>query len=60
MSQNSLIAYWFAQSAETRGALLAYWRNMATCPNTSQTLFTEVVATLQRLKHEQGHYPPLS
>lgn len=52
MSQDSLIAYWFAQSAETRGALLAYWRTMARCPNTSQTLFTEVVATLQRLKHE--------
>jgi hypothetical protein len=52
MTQDSLIAYWYAQSVETRGALLAFWRTIATCPNTSQNLFAEVVAILQRLKHE--------
>jgi hypothetical protein len=52
MTQDSLINYWYAQNVEMRGALLAFWRTMATCPNTSQSLFAGVVATLQRLKHE--------
>lgn len=52
MDQDSLIAYWHTQSVEMRGALLAFWRTLATCPNASATLFTGVVATLQRLKHE--------
>ena len=51
MTHDSLIAYWYAQSLEMRAALLAFWRNAATCPHASQALFAGVVATLQRLKN---------
>ena len=54
MTHDSLIAYWCAQSLAMRAALLAFWRNAATCPNTSQALFVGVVATLQRLKDEHS------
>ena len=52
MIQDSLINYWHAQNVEVRGALLAFWFTMATCPNRPQSLFAIVVATLQRLIHE--------
>ena len=55
MNQASLIAYWTAQSVEMRGALLAFWRTMATCSNPSAPLFAGVVATLQRLKQGETH-----
>lgn len=51
MNQDSLVAYWNVQSLEMRGALLAFWRTIATCPNASSPLFASVVASIQRLKH---------
>ena len=52
MNQDSLIAYWSAQSVEMRAALLAFWRTMATCSSLSAPLFAGVVASQQRMKHK--------
>lgn len=55
MTEESLLAYWSAQNTEMRGALLAFWRTLASCPDASAPLFACVIANIQRLKHCTVH-----